>query len=73
MYRVIHLFHDLTDFTETKAGRAYHQYNVGDPYPRKGTDPPSEERINELETGDNTLGIPLIERVSAPKKRTKKG
>ena len=60
MYRVIHQFHDLEDFTETKAGRIYHEYRPGEMYPRKGVTP-SEARIEFLAGSQNALGTPLIE------------
>lgn len=62
MYRVIHHFHDLEDFTETKAGRIYHEYRPGELYPRKGVTP-SEARIELLAGSENALGTPLIELV----------
>ena len=64
MYRVIHQFHDLEDFTETKAGRIYHEYRPGELYPRKGVTP-SDARIEFLVGSQNALGTPLIEPVKA--------
>lgn len=66
MYRVIHQFHDLEDFTETKAGRIYHEYRPGELYPRKGVTP-SDARIEFLAGSQNALGTPLIEPVETPK------
>ncbi|HJC49110.1 MAG TPA: hypothetical protein H9754_00785 [Candidatus Anaerostipes avistercoris] len=74
MYKVIKRFHDLQDARKTKSGRIYHEYNVGDVFPRDGMEV-SEERIQELAGPDNRQGVPLIELVQekgAPKKTTKK-
>ena len=60
MYRVIRNFHDLEDFTVTKAGRIYHEYKAGEVYPRKGVTP-SGGRIGMLMSSENALGTPLIE------------
>lgn len=60
MYKVIKQFHDLQDVTKTKNGNVYHEYNVGDEYPRKGLKV-SEERLKELSGKDNKRGTPLIE------------
>lgn len=62
MYKVIKKFHDLQDATKTKNGMVYHEYNVGDKFPRKGMDV-SEERLKELSGEDNKQGVPLIELV----------
>lgn len=62
MYKVIKKFHDLQDATKTKNGTIYHEYNVGDAFPRKGMDV-SEERLAELAGPDNKQGVPLIELV----------
>ena len=62
MYKVIKRFHDLQDSRKTKTGVIYHEYNVGDTFPRKGKDV-SEERIQELAGSDNKRGVPLIELV----------
>lgn len=59
MYRAIRGFFDLEDYTQTKSGKAFHEYKAGDVYPRKGTDP-SEERIAELSGPNNKLGEPVI-------------
>ena len=74
MYKVIKKFHDLQDATKTKNGMIYHEYNVGDIFPRKGMDV-SEERIQELAGNDNKQGVPLIELVeeeATAKKTTEK-
>lgn len=62
MYKAIKRFHDLQDAAKTKSGIVYHEYNVGDIFPRKGMDV-SEERIQELAGNDNKQGMPLIELV----------
>lgn len=62
MYKVIKRFHDLQDVTKTKSGKIYHEYNVGDEYPRKGFKV-SDERLKELSGNDNKQGVPLIEEV----------
>lgn len=62
MYKVIKKFHDLQDATKTKNGMIYHEYNVGDEFPRKGYKV-SEERLKELAGNDNKQGVPLIELV----------
>lgn len=63
MYTVIKHFFDLQDFTKTKNGVVYHEYNVGDEFPRKGHEV-SEERIAELAGENNKQGTPLIKAVS---------
>lgn len=59
MYKVIKKFHDLQDVTKTKSGDVYHEYNVGDDFPRKGREV-SEERIAELAGRNNKQKAPLI-------------
>lgn len=54
MYKVIYKFADLQD--------SKFVYNVGDAYPREGSNP-SEERIAELAGDSNRIGRPLIEAV----------
>ena len=74
MYKVIKAFHDLQDSKDTKNGKIYHEYKVGDIFPRKGMDV-SEERIQELAGNDNKQGVPLIELVeeeATAKKATEK-
>lgn len=58
MYKVINEFVDLQD----KVNDKYHEYAIGDVYPRKGYTP-SQSRIEELLSDDNKLRIPLIEAV----------
>ena len=58
-YRVIHKFKDLKD-------NGY-IYNVGDTYPRHDVTV-SKERLNELKTSKNKIGVPLIKA-----ERTKEG
>ena len=65
MYRVLEFFHDLEDKTETKNGTIYAEYKENDTYPREGFKP-SEKRIEELLSGNNKRGIPLIEKVDEP-------
>ena len=50
-YRVTEFFTDLQD--------GDHPYDVGDTYPRKGLKP-TEKRIEELSSGKNLRGVPLI-------------
>lgn len=74
MYKVIKKFHDLQDATKTKNGMVYHEYNVGDEFPRKGREV-SEERLEELAGKENKQGVPLIEFVeekAAAEKTVKK-
>ncbi|MDO4170304.1 MAG: hypothetical protein Q4D45_10430 [Lachnospiraceae bacterium] len=66
MYKVIKGFHDLEDSKKTKTGTIYHEYKVGDIYPRKGLKP-SKVRINELLGSDNKQNTPLIELVEDEK------
>ena len=62
MYRVIHKFYDLKD-----SNRAY---SVGDTFPHNSVDVDSE-RIAELASDKNRLGVPLIEKVSEKPKRAR--
>lgn len=64
MYKVIYKFADLQD--------KKHVYNIGDIYPREGTEPPIE-RVKELAGISNRLGRPLISKVAedVPSKPTK--
>lgn len=52
MYKVIHLFDDMQDHN--------YRYNVGDSFPRAGVRV-SETRLNELASGANKQGKPLIQ------------
>lgn len=63
MYRVIHKFYDLKDNN--------HAYSVGDTFPHNGVDV-GAERVEELASAKNRLGVPLIEEVSEKQKRTRK-
>ena len=63
MYRVIHKFYDLKDNNNA--------YSVGDTFPHDGVDVDAE-RIAELESDKNRLGVPLIEEISEKPKRTRK-
>ena len=63
MYRVIHKFYDLKGNN--------HAYYVGDTFPHDGVDVDSE-RIAELSSDKNRLGVPLIEEVAEKSKRTRK-
>ncbi len=58
-YKVVHKFKDLQDNE--------HIYNVGDIYPRADV-AVSKDRLNELKTSKNKIGIPLIKA-----ERTKEG
>ena len=63
MYKVIKSFTDLQDNN--------HAYSVGDTFPRDGVDVDAE-RIAELASDKNRLGVPLIEEVAEKPKRTSK-
>lgn len=60
MYKVIKGFADLTDFKNVKEGKIYHNYSVGDYFPRQGKKV-SKNRIQELIGTENAQGVPLIE------------
>ena len=62
MYRVVHKFYDLKDNK--------HVYSVGDTFPHNGVDVDAE-RIAELASDRNRLGVPLIEEIK-PKRTRKK-
>ena len=62
MYRVIKQFYDL---------KADHAYSVGDTFPHSGVEVDAE-RIAELTSDKNRLGVPLIEEVAEKPKRTRK-
>ena len=63
MYRVIHKFYDLKDNN--------HAYSVGDTFPHNGVEV-DDERIAELASDKNRLGVPLIEAIEEKPKRTRK-
>ena len=63
MYKVIKRFRDLKDNN--------HAYSVGDTFPHNGVDVDSE-RIAELASDKNRLGVPLIEEIAEKPKRTRK-
>ena len=62
MYRVIKAFTDL---------KASHVYHVGDTFPHNGVEA-DVERIAELASDNNRLGVPLIEEIAEKPKRTRK-
>ena len=63
MYRVIHKFYDLKDNN--------HAYSVGDTFPRNGVEA-GAERVTELASDKNRIGIPLIEEVVENQRRSRK-
>ena len=63
MYRVVHKFYDLKDNN--------HAYSVGDTFPHDGIEADAE-RIAELASGKNRLGVPLIEEIADKPKRARK-
>ena len=63
MYRVIKSFTDLQDNN--------YAYYVGDTFPRNGVEVDAE-RVAELTSDKNRLGVPLIEEVAEKPKRTRK-
>ena len=63
MYKVVVRFADLRDNN--------YIYEVGDDYPKKGSEP-TLERIRELASDKNKIGVPLIEEVEKPKPKRKK-
>ena len=62
MYRVIKAFTDLQN---------HHAYSVGDTFPHNGVEVDAE-RIAELASDKNRLGIPLIAEIAEKPKRTRK-
>ena len=62
MYRVIKAFTDLP---------ASHAYSVGDTFPHNGAEI-AAERLSELASRNNRLGVPLIEEVVEKPKRMRK-
>ena len=63
MYKVINRFYDLKDNN--------HAYSVGDTFPHNGVGVDAE-RIAELASDKNRLGVPLIEEIAEKPKRTRK-
>ena len=63
MYRVVHKFYDLKDNN--------HAYSVGDTFPHDGVEADAE-RIAELVSDKNRLGVPLIEEVVEKPNRTRR-
>ena len=63
MYKVIKSFTDLQDNN--------YAYHVGDTFPHNGVEVDSE-RIEELSSDKNRLGVPLIEEIVENPKRARK-
>ena len=63
MYKVIKSFTDLQDNN--------YAYYVGDTFPHNGVEV-GAERIAELASDKNRLGVPLIEEIAEKPKRTRK-
>ena len=63
MYKVIKSFTDLQDNN--------YAYSVGDTFPRNGVEVDAE-RIAELSSDKNRLGVPLIEEIVEKPKRVRK-
>lgn len=63
MYKVIKKFRDMRD--------GFHAYSVGDTFPHNGVEVDAE-RIAELASDKNRLGVPLIEKVKPKRTRKKK-
>ena len=63
MYKVIKSFTDLQDNN--------YAYYVGDTFPHDGVEVDAE-RIAELASDKNRLGVPLIEEIADKPKRTRK-
>ena len=63
MYKVIKSFTDLQDNN--------YAYSVGDTFPHNGVEV-CAERIAELASDKNRLGVPLIEEIVEKPKRTRK-
>ena len=63
MYKVIKSFTDLQDNN--------HAYSVGDTFRHDGVEIDAE-RIAELSSDKNRLGVPLIEEIAEKPKRTRK-
>ena len=63
MYKVIKKFRDMQD--------GLHVYSVGDTFPRNGVEVDAE-RIAELASDKNRLGVPVIEEIAEKPKRKRK-
>ena len=63
MYKVIKKFRDMQD--------GLHAYSVGDTFPHNGVEVDAE-RIAELASDKNRLGVPLIEEIKPKRTRKKK-
>ena len=63
MYKVIKSFTDLQDNN--------YAYYVGDTFPHNGVEV-GAERVAELASDKNRLGVPLIEEIAEKPKRTRK-
>ena len=63
MYRVVQKFYDLKDNN--------HAYSVGETFPHNGVEVDAE-RIAELASDKNRLGVPLIEAIEEKPKRKRK-
>ena len=63
MYRVVHKFYDLKNNN--------YAYSVGDTFPHNGVEVDAE-RIVELASDKNRLGVPLIEEIAEKTKRVRK-
>ena len=63
MYKVIKSFTDLKDNN--------HAYSVGDTFPHDGVEV-GAERVAELASDKNRLGVPLIEEIAEKPKRARK-
>ena len=63
MYKVVKRFYDLQDNN--------HAYSVGDTFPHNGVEIDAE-RVAELSSDKNRLGVPLIEEIAEKPKRTRK-
>ena len=63
MYKVIKKFRDMQD--------GFYAYSVGETFPHNGVDVDAE-RIAELTSDKNRLGVPLIEEIAEKPKRTRK-
>ena len=62
MYKAVNAFRDL---------KTYLVYAVGDTFPYNGVEVDAE-RIAELASDKNRLGVPLIEEIAEKPKRTRK-